>query len=142
MAVREGDPGPAFAFGPVTLTDLVRYAGASLDFNPLHHDGAYAREAGYAGVIAHGMFSAGLLGSFVTAWFGASSVRRYRVRFREPVAPGDVLAAEGSVTSLFDHDGRPCARLELRLLRGDGLAVVTGEAEVRLDRAAEGGSPR
>jgi acyl dehydratase len=129
-----GDKGPAFTFGPVTRTDLVRYAGASGDMNPIHHDEGFARDSGLPGVMAHGMLSAGLLASFVTRWFGAGSVRRYRVRFRDRVWPGDVLAAKGEVTALTDVGGRSCADLDLRLLRQSGEPVVTGTASVWLGR--------
>jgi acyl dehydratase len=127
-AVREGDQGPAFSIGPLTRTDLVRYAGASGDFNPLHHDELFAREAGLPSVMAHGMLSAGLLGSFLTRWFGAGSVRRFKVRFRERVWPGDVLSAQGKVVGIAGGS----ATLELSLVRQDGVAVVTGSAEVAL----------
>jgi acyl dehydratase len=128
-----GDTGPAFVYGPVTRTDLVRYAGASGDFNPLHHDEEFARSAGLPTVTAHGMFSAGLLASFVTRWFGAGSVRRFKVRFRERVFPGDVLSAEGRVEQLFvTPQGESRAQLKLRLLRQDGLPVISGNAEVKL----------
>ena len=131
-AVAVGDAGPAFEVGPLTRPDLVRYAGASGDFNPIHHDEGFARSAGLPSVMAHGMLSAGLLGSFVTRWFGPGSVRRFKVRFRERVWPGDVLRAEGKVTALRDGpDGRRAA-LELALRRADGTAVVTGTAEVAL----------
>ena len=124
-----GDTGPSFRHGPVTRTDLVRYAGASGDFNPLHHDDEFARPS----VMAHGMFSAGLLASFVTRWFGAGSVRRFKVRFRERVFPGDVLSAEGRVERVHTTvDGERRAELELRLLRQDGAAVIQGNAEVAL----------
>lgn len=122
---------PAFRYGPLSVTDLVRYAGASGDFNPLHHDEAYARAAGLPGVMAHGMLSAGLLASFVTRWFGAGSVRRYKVRFREKVFPGDTLTAEGRITGeTTGPDGGRRLALELVLKRQDGQPVVTGTAEV------------
>lgn len=128
-----GDTGPAFEYGPVTRTDLVRYAGASGDFNPLHHDDDYARASGLPGVMAHGMFSAGLLASFVTRWFGVGSVRRFKVRFRERVFPGDVLSAEGRVERIHaTPQGERRAELELRLLRQDGVPVILGSAEVAL----------
>jgi 3-hydroxybutyryl-CoA dehydratase len=76
-------------FGPVTRTDLVRYAGASGDFNPLHHDAGFARTAGLPDVMAHGMYSAGLVASHLQRWFGAEALSRYAVRFRRPVWPGD-----------------------------------------------------
>ena len=128
-----GDTGPSFRHGPVTRTDLVRYAGASGDFNPLHHDDELARASGLPSVMAHGMFSAGLLASFVTRWFGAGSVRRFKVRFRERVFPGDVLSAEGRVERVHTTpDGEHRAELGLRLLRQDGAAVIQGSAEVAL----------
>lgn len=123
-------PPPAFQYGPLTVTDLVRYAGASGDFNPLHHDEAYARSAGLPGVMAHGMLSAGLLAAFVTRWFGAGSVRRYKVRFREKVFPGDTLTAEGRVTGETTQQGERRLALELTLKRQDGAVVVSGTAEV------------
>lgn len=131
MSPPEPPPPPVFRFGPLTVTDLVRYAGASGDFNPLHHDAAYAEAAGLPGIMAHGMLSAGLLGSFVTRWFGAGSVRRFKVRFREKVFVGDTLTAEGRVVERLEgREGPPRWSLELALLRQDGTAVVTGLAEV------------
>jgi acyl dehydratase len=130
MTVAVGDTGPPFGIGPITRTDIVRYAGASGDFNPIHHDEPFARSAGLPSVMAHGMLSAGILASFVTRWFGVGAVRRYRVRFRERVWPGDVLCAEGRVTRIFDGAGERRAELELALRRQDGQPVVTGTAEV------------
>ena len=121
---------PAFRFGPVSRTDLVRYAGASGDFNPIHHDEGFARQAGLPSVMAHGMLSAGLLASFVTRWFGPGSVRRYKVRFRDRVWPGDVLEAKGSVVREFAAGGERRAELALELVRQDGAVVVSGSAEV------------
>jgi acyl dehydratase len=131
-AVREGDGGPAFSVGPLTRTDFVRYAGASGDFNPIHHDEPFAKSAGLPSVMAHGMLSAGILASFVTQWFGAGCVRRYKVRFRERVWPGDVLSAEGRVVHVRGDGDQRRAELELVLKRQDGVAVVSGIAEVTL----------
>jgi acyl dehydratase len=130
MSVTAGDSGPPFAVGPITRTDIVRYAGASGDFNPIHHDEPFAQSAGLPSVMAHGMLSAGILASFVTRWFGAGSVRRYKVRFRERVWPGDVLQAEGRVSRVFDSGAERRAELDLTLRRQDGQPVVTGTAEV------------
>lgn len=124
-------PPPAFRFGPISRTDIVRYAGASGDFNPIHHDEEFARRSGLPGVMAHGMLSAGLLASFVTRWFGAGSVRRFQVRFRERVWPGDVLLARGTARRTYQaDDGESRAALDLELLREDGTVVLTGSAEV------------
>jgi acyl dehydratase len=113
-------------YGPLTRTDLVRYAGASGDFNPLHHDHAYAAKAGLHDVMAHGMLSAGLLASALTRWFGPGAVRRYAVRFKSPVWPGDILTARClTMTPAMDQSG---ADLVLELTRADGDAVLSGTA--------------
>lgn len=125
---------PALRFGPITITDIVRYAGASGDFNPLHHDPDFAKAAGLPSVMAHGMLSAGLLGSFVSAWFGAGSVRRFKVRFTDRVWPGDVLVPSGTITRTFAApDGSLRAELALELVRDGGAPVVTGTAEVAVE---------
>jgi acyl dehydratase len=118
-------------YAALTRTDLVRYAGASGDFNPLHHDHEFAAAAGLPDVMAHGMLSAGLLASALTKWFGAGSVRRYAVRFRSPVWPGDVLTAHcRSVSALSGDPGRRTVDLVLELTRQDGETVLSGTATV------------
>ncbi len=124
-------PPPAMRFGPLTVTDFVRYAGASGDFNPLHHDSEFAKAAGLPSVMAHGMLSAGLLGSFVSTWFGPGSIRRYKVRFSDRVWPGDVLIPQGQVVRTFTSpDGSVRASLDLALIREGGGAVISGSAEI------------
>jgi acyl dehydratase len=83
---------PPRDFGPVTRTDIVKFAGAGGDFNPVHHDDEFARRAGYPSVFAMGMFTAGLLGDYVADWLGVASVSRLAVRFMSPVWPGDTLS--------------------------------------------------
>lgn len=124
-------PPPEMCFGPLTITDFVRYAGASGDFNPLHHDPEFAKAAGLPSVMAHGMMSAGLLGSFLSAWFGPGSVRRYKVRFSDRVWPGDVLIPQGQVVRTFaSPDGLERASLDLVLVREGGGTVISGSAEI------------
>lgn len=131
MTARIPDP---LTYAPLTRTDLVRYAGASGDFNPLHHDHEFASKAGLPDVMAHGMLSAGLLASALTRWFGAGSVRRYSVRFRSPVWPGDALTAHCRSLAMAD-DGQ-AADLVVELTRQDGDLVLAGTARVALDVAA------
>lgn len=122
-------PAPV-AYAPLTRTDFVRYAGASGDFNPLHHDHEFARAAGLPDVMGHGMLSAGLLASALTAWFGAGSVLYFSVRFQSPVWPGDALLAACSRMTPVDGDK---AELDITLSRDTGDVVLTGTARVRLD---------
>jgi acyl dehydratase len=89
---------------PLTRTMFVRYAGASGDFNPMHYDNTLARAAGYPSVFSQGMHSAALLASFAVDWLGAETVRRFAVRFREQVWPGDVLTCSGEVTAVGQNE--------------------------------------
>ena len=66
-----GDRGPQRSFGPPARTDIVRYAGASGDFNALHHDEQVARAAGFPAVFSMGMFQAGLPATYATDCLGA-----------------------------------------------------------------------
>lgn len=87
----------ARAFPAITTTQLVRYAGASDDYNRIHYDQAFAtHEAGLGGVIAHGMLTLALMGSALTDWAGPDAfVRRLDGRFTAPVRPGDVVEVTG-----------------------------------------------
>ncbi|EHB55618.1 MaoC domain protein dehydratase [Mycolicibacterium rhodesiae JS60] len=111
--------------GPVTLTDFVRYAGASGDFNPLHHDDAFARDAGFPSPFAMGMFSAGLIGAWLSGQADPRRLRRLRIRFEQQVWPQDVLTIQGTRAPAPDMDGDEYA-IECR--RSDGALVSRGWA--------------
>ncbi|MGC4794778.1 MaoC family dehydratase [Micromonospora saelicesensis] len=91
---------PAQTF-QVTRADLVRYAGASGDFNPIHWSDRVATKVGLPGVIAHGMFTMALVGRAVTEWAGSpDAVVEYGVRFTRPVVvPDDDQGTEVEVTA-------------------------------------------
>lgn len=114
----------------LTRTDLVVYAGASGDFNPMHHDEVKAQKAGMASVFGHGMLSMGIVGRALTDWVGAGSLRGYRARFTRQTWPGDTLTTSITVTALDDLDGEMVAVLDCRLVNQDGDDVVVGEARV------------
>ncbi len=124
-----GDQLPARETEPLTQTDIVRFAGAGGDFNPLHHDPEFARKAGFEQVISMGQLQAGLLAAWLTDWCGVEHLRELSVRFTAPVTLGDVLRFAGVVLDVREVDGTSLARLELAVLRGD-VPVVTGTAEV------------
>jgi acyl dehydratase len=106
--------------GPLTRTDIVRFAGAGGDFNPLHHDEEYARAAGFPTVFAMGQMQAGMLSRLATDWLGLANVRAYKVRFRAKVWPGDVLILRGREVER-DGDTVCC---ELEAVREDGGEVA------------------
>jgi acyl dehydratase len=116
-------------FGPQSRTDIVRYQGASGDFNPIHHDEEFAKSAGYPSVFSVGMLQAGILAGFATEWLGAKNVRRYAVQFREQVWPGDVVICSGTITRKYEEDGERKVDVDLLCTRqASGGAAIKGEA--------------
>src|SRR5262245_62030291 len=95
-SIAPGDDGPALSHS-LTRTDLVMYAGASGDFNPMHHDELAAQAAGLPSVFGHGMFTAGLLATAVTNYVGIGTLKSYRVRFTKQTWPGEVLTTQVTV---------------------------------------------
>lgn len=107
----------------VTRSDLIRYAGAALDFNPIHWNEKLAKEVGLPDVIAHGMLTMALGGRLVTDWLGdPGAVVEYGVRFTRPVVvPNDEDGA------LVELSGKVGARREDGTLRVDITAVFDGK---------------
>jgi acyl dehydratase len=131
-----GAQAPPRDFGPLTRQMFVRYAGASGDLNPMHYDDELARSAGYPSVFAQGMFSAALLAGYANDWLGAANVRRFGVRFREQVWPGDVLTCTGTVTEVSEEPSADRLSVELTATRQTGGVALTATAEFLIPRNA------
>ena len=116
---------------PVTRATLVRYAGASGDFNPIHWNEKFALEVGLPDVIAHGMFTMAEAIRVVTDWLGdPGRVVEYGVRFTRPVpVPNDGVGAVVEVT------GKVAALLEDRRVRVDLVATTGGQKVLGMSRA-------
>jgi acyl dehydratase len=135
-------PGMEFGemvFGPLDRVDIVRYAGASGDFNPIHTDEGYARSTGAPTVFAMGMLPAGYLAHAVADWFGGSqNLRRLKVRFTTRVWPGDELACTARVVSIEGGLVKVTMEARRRGAGPDGLdlpeeeTALIGEADVEL----------
>src|SRR6266540_4217709 len=110
--------------------DLVRYAGASGDFNPIHWNDEWARSVGLPGVIAHGMFSMGVAARMISAFAGnPAAIKRLRVRFSAMIQPGQTLTVSGEVAGI-DGD---LVRIRFWGEDENGNRVVSkGEAELEL----------
>jgi acyl dehydratase len=117
---------------PITKLQLVKYAGASGDYNLIHTDDETARTVGLEGVIAHGMLSMAFLGEYLCWLAGPESVRRLSVRFNEMVRPGDTLTCRGRVKERTA--GTAGSRLQLEVWTENQRAerVTVGDAEVQI----------
>ena len=122
--VNVGDTAPAIDH-KLSRTDLVMYAGASGDFNPMHHDEVAAQAAGLPSVFGHGMFTAGLLATAVTNYVGIGNLSSYRVRFTKQTWPGETLS-----TTIAVSEKRPNNEivLECAVVNENGESKIAGEA--------------
>jgi acyl dehydratase len=115
-------------------TQIVMYAGASGDYNPVHTDEVFTTKvAGYPSVFAHGMLTMGMTGKLLTDWVGDGRLTRYGVRFVKQVFPGDSLTATATVTAITSDDQGPLAEFDVVTKNQDGDVVVQGSAAARLD---------
>jgi acyl dehydratase len=128
--VEVGTELPAQTF-PVTRDTLVRYAGASGDFNPIHWNEKFAKEVGLPDVIAHGMFTMAEAIRVVTDWTGdPGAVVEYGVRFTKPVVvPNDDKGA------LIEVSGKVAAKLDDNTVRVDLTAMSAGQKVLGMSRA-------
>jgi acyl dehydratase len=118
----------------LTRTQLVMYAGASGDYNPLHTDEVFAtKAAGFPGVFAHGMLTMALTGKALTDWVGDGRLRTFGVQFRGQVWPGDSLTTTMTVRALRDADGESLVDLDVATRNQNGDVVLTGTASARVD---------
>ncbi|WMX53447.1 MaoC/PaaZ C-terminal domain-containing protein [Peribacillus sp. R9-11] len=112
----------------VTKVQLVKYAGASGDFNPLHTDDAFAKEIGMQGVIAQGMLVMGFLGEYVMKLAGDTAVpSNFRMRFGAVTIPGDQITCSAFVNNVYEEKGQRFVRLDLIAEKEPEQVVGSGQ---------------
>ena len=115
-------------------TQIVQYAGASGDYNPLHTDEIFTTEvAKYPSVFAHGMLTMGMTGRMLTNYVGDGRLKKFGVRFTSQVWPGDTLNATATVAGIAEDDGEQVVNLEVETTNQDGVVVMRGQASARVD---------
>ena len=139
MALKASDLTVGQKFEAVVVKDLkrtqiVQYAGASGDYNPLHTDEVFATQvAGYPSVFAHGMLTMGMTGHMVTDLVGDGRLTRFGGRFTSQVWPGDDLTTTATVDEVHEVDGDHVVELKLRTANQDDMEVFSGYASARVD---------
>ncbi len=129
--VGEGDAAPEVSH-ELTRTDLVMYAGASGDFNPMHTDEVAAHAAGLPSVFGHGMFTAGLLGHAITDYVGVGNLANFKIRFTKQTWPGEVLTTHVSVLRKYAEGSEHRIDLECSVTNQHGETKLTGVAVAAL----------
>ena len=132
--LKAGDTHEEVVVDDLKRTQVVMYAGASGDYNPLHTDEIFATKvAGYPTVFAHGMLTMGMTGTMLTNHVGDGRLTKYGVRFVSQVWPGDTLTARAEVEAVREENGQHLVDLKISTVNQDGREVLTGSATARVD---------
>jgi acyl dehydratase len=132
--VKVGESHEALLVENLTRTQIVQYAGASGDYNPLHTDEVYATQvAGFPSVFAHGMLTMGITGRLLTDWLGDGRLTSYSARFVAQVWPGDTLTGRATIEAVHpEDDGSTVVDLAIETRNQRDELVLTGTASARL----------
>lgn len=115
-------------------TQIVQYAGASGDYNPIHTDEIFATKvAGYPSVFAHGMLTMGMTGKMLTNFVGDGRLIKYGVRFTNQVWPGDDLDANAIVEAIREENSKHFVDLKIETTNQNGVVVLSGSATAMID---------
>jgi len=129
-----GDTHEEVVVDDLKRTQLVQYAGASGDYNPIHTDEIFATKvANYPSVFAHGMLTMGLTGTMLTNYVGDGRLTKFGVRFSKQVWPGDTLTASATVEGIREENGEHFVDLSVSTVNQGGDVVVSGSATARID---------
>jgi acyl dehydratase len=123
---------------PITQVQLVRYAGASGDFNPIHTVPEVAQSVGLPGTIAHGMLIMAFAGQMLTDWAGVGAVRDLNVRFSGMAKPGESVVCAGRITGKSEEGGEGLVQGRLTVKgQEDGSLKLKGSFSVALPRKTD-----
>ena len=125
-----GNEMPSYTSAPITRTHLVRYAGASGDFNPLHHDQTFIKVIGMKNVIAHGMLIMGIVGEAITSWIENKYLRNFSAKFLSMTEPADLndmehttgratITINGKIVKKYEENGEK--RIKCDIVAKDAL---------------------
>jgi len=132
--VQVGDAIPKLMKSPVSHLQLVRYAGASGDFNPLHTDPKIGELVGTGGIIAHGMLIMGFVGQLLSDYVGPTALRKFGVRFKGMTRLDDVITCTGTITEKYEADGAARIAGKVQAADQNGDVKVTGTFVAALPR--------
>ena len=134
--VQVGDEIPKLVTAPVTHLQLVRYAGASGDFNPLHTDPKIGEMIGVGGIIAHGMLIMGFVGQMLSDYVGPQALRKFGVRFKGMTHLNDEITCTGTITEKYEENGEGRIAGKVQAADQNGDIKVTGTFVAALPRRA------
>ncbi|MCE9600274.1 MAG: dehydratase [Spirochaetia bacterium] len=124
---------PELRVGPVTHMDLVRYSGASGDFNPIHTDPEFGKSVGLGGTIAHGMYVMAQMGRMCSNWVSPAQVQSFAAKFKGMTRPGEMIVCTGEVKKKKEEDGKKILSVSVQAANENGDIKVAGDLVVVCD---------
>lgn len=135
--INVGDTMPTYTSTPITRTHLVRYAGASGDFNPLHHDESFIKMIGMDNVIAHGMLIMSIAGEAITGWIDQRNLRKFNARFMSMTEPADLndmentknratITISGKIVEKHEENGEKIIKCDIVAKDASGSRKLVG----------------
>ncbi len=125
--VEVGQEIPQVTMGPITHADLVRYAGASGDFNPIHNDKEFAISQGLEGTIAHGMLVMAYVGRLCTNWADQKQFKYFGIKFKAMTKPGQSLTCRGKIKRKKEENGEKLVTVDVEAVDQNGEVKAGGE---------------
>ncbi|MGY0694465.1 MaoC/PaaZ C-terminal domain-containing protein [Virgibacillus sp. FSP13] len=122
VALQKGDSMEEVTLAPVTRLDLIKYAGASGDYNPIHTIDEEATKAGLPGIIAHGMWTMGNLAKLFTPYYEEGFIQEYKIRFSGMVFLNDIITLKAVVQDVNEHS----LDFNVAAVNQDGKNVIKG----------------
>jgi acyl dehydratase len=132
--VQVGDVIPKLIKPSLTHLQLVRYAGASGDFNPLHTDPKFGEMVGTGGIISHGMLIMGFVGQMLSDYVGPTALRKFGVRFKGMTRLDDIITCTGTITEKYEADGEARIAGKVQAADQNGDVKVSGTFVAALPR--------
>ena len=132
--VQVGDAIPKLIKPSLTHIQLVRYAGASGDFNPLHTDPKFGEMVGTGGIISHGMLIMGFVGQMLSDYVGPTALRKFGVRFKGMTHLDDIITCTGTITEKYEADGEARIAGKVQAADQNGDVKVSGTFVAALPR--------
>lgn len=128
--ISEGIELPEVKKGPITRQQLVDYASASGDYNPIHYDKSMAKIARLEGCIVHGMLSMAIIGSYITDWAKGGVLKNFKVKFSGITPEGSTIFMKGKVLKKYEENGENLVEIEVsselknKTVTTQGLAII------------------
>lgn len=132
--ISEGMEIPSRNFGPITRQQLVDYASASGDYNPIHYDRSMAKMANLEGCIVHGMLSMAIVGSYITDWAKGGILKNYKSKFFGITPESCIITIKGKIIKKYEENNNNLVEIEVTSHLKNGTLTTQGSVIIAFNK--------